>query len=125
MYRGVLFRAFLEGKFDSVETMQLYVTGFGLLAPLILVLIQAMQVVFPVLPGFFGCIVGSALFGWKGGFLCNYIGISTGSVMAFLLARKYGQQLLDYFCYLSGLTAMSTRGNNGCTDPSGFICNSG
>lgn len=142
----VLFKAYLEGKFKDVKTMQLYVAGFGIFAPLILVLIQAMQVVFPVLPGFFGCIVGAALFGWKGGFMCNYIGISIGSITAFFLAKKYGQPLIgkmfsgqkysrlsewatgsrfytlilflgmvlplfpdDYFCYLSGLTTMSTK----------------
>ena len=30
------------------------------------------------------------MFGAAGGFLCNYIGISAGSIMAFFLARKYG-----------------------------------
>ena len=90
----LLFKAYLKGKFDSVETMQLYVAGFGILAPVILVFIQAMQVILPVLPGFFGCIVGTALFGWKVGFWLNYIGISAGSIIAFLLAKKYGQPLV-------------------------------
>ena len=56
---AVLFKAYLDGKFDSVETLQGYIVGFGLLAPLILVTIQAMQVVIPVLPGFLGCVVGA------------------------------------------------------------------
>ena len=55
---AVLFRAYLDGKFDSAETLQQYIAGFGLLAPLILAFIQAAQVVLPVLPGFFGCIAG-------------------------------------------------------------------
>ena len=88
---AVLFRAYLDGKFDSAETLQQYIAGFGLLAPFILAFIQAAQVVLPVLPGFFGCIAGAVLFGWAGGFWCNYIGISAGSMIAFLLARKYGK----------------------------------
>ncbi|MCI9100790.1 MAG: TVP38/TMEM64 family protein [Lachnospiraceae bacterium] len=92
---AVLFRAYLDGKFDSAETLQQYIAGFGLLAPLILAFIQAAQVVLPVLPGFFGCIAGAVLFGWAGGFWCNYIGISAGSMIAFLLARKYGKGLVS------------------------------
>lgn len=90
----VLFQAYLDGKFDSVKTMQNYIAGYGTLGPLILTGIQALQVVIPVLPGFFGCAAGAILFGWAGGFWCNYIGISAGSIIAFLLARKYGQELV-------------------------------
>lgn len=84
----------MDGKFDSVETLQAYIAGFGPFAPVALVLIQAAQVVLPVLPGFLGCIIGAAMFGCAGGFWCNYIGISAGSILAFLLARKYGQELV-------------------------------
>lgn len=91
---ALLVKAYLDGKFDSVETLQTYVAGFGMLAPLVLTAIQAAQVVMPVLPGFFGCIVGAVMFGWFGGFWCNYIGISVGSILAFLLARRYGQELV-------------------------------
>ena len=87
---AVLFKAYLDGKFDSVETLQSYISGFGLLAPVVLTAIQALQVVIPVLPGFLGCIVGAVMFGWMGGFWCNYIGISVGSILAFLIARKFG-----------------------------------
>lgn len=91
----VLFKAYVDGKFDSVKTLQSYIKGFGILAPLVLIAIQAAQVVLPVLPGFLGCIVGAVMFGWAGGFWCNYIGISAGSIIAFLLARKYGQGLVS------------------------------
>ena len=91
---AVLFKAYLDGKFDSVETLQSYISGFGLLAPVVLVAIQALQVVIPVLPGFLGCIVGAVMFGWLGGFWCNYIGISVGSILAFLIARKFGKEIV-------------------------------
>ena len=92
---AVFFKAYMDGKFDSVETLQIYVKGFGTLAPLVLMAIQALQVVIPVLPGFLGCAVGALLFGCWGGFWCNYIGISVGSIIAFFLARKYGAPLVQ------------------------------
>ncbi len=88
---AALFKGYLDGEFHSVETLQRYVAGFGLLAPIILIMIQAGQVVVPVLPGFVGCAAGAALFGCMGGFWCNFIGISAGSILAFLLAKKFGR----------------------------------
>ena len=91
----ILAKAWLDGRFDSVETFQKYVAGFGLVAPLFLVAVQAAQVILPVLPGLFGCVVGTMMFGAAGGFWCNYIGISAGSIIAFGLARKYGSVLVS------------------------------
>ena len=87
-------KAYYDGKFDSVETLQEYIKQFGLFGPLVLTTIQALQVIIPVLPGFLGCIVGSISFGWFVGFLCNYIGISLGSIIAFFLAKKYGIKIV-------------------------------
>ena len=91
----ILAKAWLDGRFDSVETFQKYVAGFGLAAPLFLVAVKAAQVILPVLPGLFGCVVGTMMFGAAGGFWCNYIGISAGSIIAFWLARKYGSVLVS------------------------------
>lgn len=95
MLLAVMLKAYFDGKFNSVESLQEYVSGFGIFAPLILTIIQALQVVIPVLPGFLGCAVGAVMFGTIGGFLCNYIGISVGSVAAFALARRYGTKLVE------------------------------
>lgn len=95
VFAGVLLKAYFDGKFDSVETFQQYVQGFGLAAPLFLAAFQAAQVVLPILPGLLGCVVGALMFGCMGGFWCNYIGISAGSIIAFLLARKYGSGLVS------------------------------
>lgn len=90
-----ILKGYLDGHFRSIESMRAYVGEFGLFAPLILIVIQALQVVLPVLPGFLGCIVGAGMFGAMGGFLCNYIGISAGSVIAFLLAKRFGSGLVQ------------------------------
>lgn len=89
-----LVKIFLDGKVDSVESLQRYIQRFGILGPLVLTVIQAVQVVIPVLPGMVGSAVGAALFGTMGGFWCNYIGISLGSIIAYFLARKYGIEIV-------------------------------
>lgn len=81
---------FFGRRFDSIESLQAYINGFGIAAPLILTVFQAAQVVVPVLPGYLGCAAGAVAFGSVRGFWCNYIGISLGSVIAYFLARKYG-----------------------------------
>lgn len=83
-----------SGNFESVESLRSYLNGFGIMGPAVLTLIQALQVVLPVLPGFLGCIAGAALFGPIGSFLINYIGISAGSIAAYWLARIYGVRLV-------------------------------
>ncbi len=85
---------FFNQKFDSVETLQAYMKDFGIAAPLVLTLFQAIQVVIPVLPGYLGCAAGAVAFGSMSGFWCNYIGISAGSIIAYFLARKYGKNLV-------------------------------
>lgn len=87
-------RGWTSGSFSSVEALRHYIASYGVFAPIVLTLIQAMQVVLPVLPGWLGCIVGAALFGSAGGFWCNYIGISVGSIAAYFLARRYGAALV-------------------------------
>ncbi|MCI9583559.1 MAG: TVP38/TMEM64 family protein [Clostridium sp.] len=87
-------KAYMEGKFHSAGTLREYIAGFGMMGPFILGALQAFQVVIPILPGFIGCAAGALLFGCMGGFWCNYIGICAGSVIAFLIARRYGISLI-------------------------------
>lgn len=95
LFSGIfLFRAYLQGHFNSPESLRAYISAFGVFAPLILTVIQAIQVILPVLPGFLGCIVGAGMFGAAGAFWCNYIGISAGSIIAFFLARQFGTGLV-------------------------------
>ena len=92
---GLLAKAFMDKKFNSVESLQAYIDGYGAWGPLALTIFQLLQVIIPVLPGFLGCAAGSILFGPFVGFWCNYIGISAGSIISFFLARKFGQPLLQ------------------------------
>lgn len=86
----IMLKIVVGRRITSVEDMQGYIRGFGVMGPLVLTLFQAFQVVVPVLPGYLGCAAGAVAFGSVCGFVCNYIGISLGSITAFFLARKFG-----------------------------------
>lgn len=88
-------KAWVGGHFKSMDALRAYLESYGGWGPLILTMIQALQVVLPVLPGFLGCIVGAAMFGPAGGFWINYIGISAGSLIAYWLARRFGVSLVQ------------------------------
>ncbi len=90
----ILLKQFFNQKFDSVESFQNYMKGFGMAAPLILTVFQAVQVIVPVLPGYLGCAAGAVAFGSTTGFLCNYIGISIGSIISYFLAKRYGIDII-------------------------------
>ncbi|MBK5201300.1 MAG: TVP38/TMEM64 family protein [Spirochaetaceae bacterium] len=86
---------FKTNLFSSQLVIESFLKRFGILAPFVLVLIQAFQVVFPILPGGIGLLVGVLIFGPLQGFIYNYIGICIGSIMAFLLSKKYGTYLIE------------------------------
>ena len=90
-----LMYGFKRGIFSSSETLEKYIISLGLLAPIVCMIIQAIQVVIPILPGAIGCVVSVILFGPIWGFIINYLGISIGSIVAFLLSRKYGVKLIN------------------------------
>lgn len=83
-----------QGVFQSKDAFSNYIIRIGIWGPLIFILIQAIQVVLPITPGAFGCVVGVIAFGPFYGFLYNYIGIVIGSIAAFLLSKYYGVQLV-------------------------------
>lgn len=86
----VMIKGCLDGCFSSPEAFVDYIGNYGIMGPVVLTLIQMFQVVVPVVPGMVGCAAGAVLYGTVGGFICNYIGISAGSILAFWLARRYG-----------------------------------
>lgn len=79
-----------SGILTDEEHMAELLNRSGLLAPVLFVLLQAFQVVVPILPGSIGCAFGVVFFGTVWGFVYNYVGICTGSVLAFLVAKHYG-----------------------------------
>lgn len=85
---------FKNGIFTSKQMMEETVVGLGVMGPVLFMMVQAVQVVLPILPGGISCLAGVLLFGAVKGFLYNYIGICIGSILAFSLAKSCGRPLL-------------------------------
>jgi uncharacterized membrane protein YdjX (TVP38/TMEM64 family) len=83
-----------QGIFASKDSFNNYITTIGMWGPIFFILIQAIQVVIPILPGAIGCVVGVIAFGPIYGFIYNYVGICIGSIAAFLLSKNYGIYLV-------------------------------
>lgn len=90
----VLVRIILKNNITSVAEFQKFIQRFGAAGPLFLTLFQAFQVIVPVVPGYLGCAAGALAFGSSIGFLCNYIGISAGSIGAYFIARTFGLDVI-------------------------------
>lgn len=79
---------------SSKETLVLKMKEYGWIAPFVFILIQLVQVVFPVIPGGASCLVGVLAFGPIWGFIYNYIGLSIGSLVSFFISRKFGLPMI-------------------------------
>jgi uncharacterized membrane protein YdjX (TVP38/TMEM64 family) len=80
--------------FASTNSLQEFVAGFGSWSSLIFLGIQASQVVAGPVPAGPVIVAGSALFGFWEGLALSMAGIMAGSVLAFLLGRRFGLPLL-------------------------------
>lgn len=90
-----IIEGFRRGLFTSEEKLKIFLENQGGFAPIIFLLFQIVQVVIPVIPFSITLVVGILVFGAFKGFLYNYIGICIGSLIAFLLAKKYGDPILN------------------------------
>lgn len=84
-----------KGVFQSKEALQDFLTNYGGSATTLFLVLQAVQVVIPILPGGVSCLAGVLIFGPWLGFVLNYVGISLGSFVAFAMARNWGKPLLN------------------------------
>jgi len=81
--------------FYSQAVLGAFLTKSGLWAPIIFIVFQTVQVVFPILPGGIGLLGGILIFGPLTGFTYNYIGICLGSIIAFLISKHYGTPIIE------------------------------
>ncbi len=84
-----------KGYFTSIEALQELMHQTGLVAPLVFIVLQVIQVVFPIIPGGLGCLAGVLHFGAWDGFWYNYIGICIGSLIVFGISKRFGPSLIQ------------------------------
>lgn len=91
---GLSIWGYTQGIFTDQTKMEQLLSDCGIMAPVVFVIIQAVQVVIPILPGSIGCVFGVVFFGAVKGFIYNYVGICIGSIWAFLIARACGRDFV-------------------------------
>jgi uncharacterized membrane protein YdjX (TVP38/TMEM64 family) len=84
-----------SGVFTSPEALEHFVASAGVWGPLVFLFLQVVQVVIPIIPGGISNAVGVILFGPVMGFVYNYVSICTGSILVFLISRRYGMPVLQ------------------------------
>ena len=90
----VVLRRHLAFLFDA-GAVRSFVRGFGVWAPVALVVLQTLQVVVAPVPGQVLAAVAGYLFGPWWGTLYNMIGIALGSTAAFWLSRRFGRTYVE------------------------------
>jgi len=95
--------------FASKERVNDFVASFGPYAPFIFIGLQILQVLFAPVPGELTGFIGGYLFSMGPGFIYSTVGLSTGSLFAFFIARRLGmpfvrrfvgQQIMEKFDYV-------------------------
>ncbi len=87
---------FKENIFHSDDGLIHFIESCGIVAPIIFIFIQIIQVIFPIIPGGASCLAGVIAFGAFYGFIYNYIGLCLGSICSFFLAKIYGNKLIEF-----------------------------
>lgn len=82
------------GVFKDMNALRGLVGDNIILGPLIFILLQILQVVIPIIPGGISSAAGVLIFGPMMGFVYNYVGICIGSIIIFLLGRRYGKPFI-------------------------------
>jgi len=95
--------------FSNKDQVSVFIASFGPMAPLAFMGLQILQVLFAPIPGELTGFIGGFLFGAGPGFGYSTIGLSLGSLFAFLISRHFGlpfvrrfigQELMGKFDYL-------------------------
>jgi uncharacterized membrane protein YdjX (TVP38/TMEM64 family) len=76
------------------EFMHQILQRYGVLAPLVFIVIQALQVIIAPIPGDVTGVLGGFAFGQWLGFFYSTIGLTIGSLLAFWLGRRLGAQFV-------------------------------
>jgi uncharacterized membrane protein YdjX (TVP38/TMEM64 family) len=87
-------RQYVPFVFDARE-LRTWIDQFGRFAPLVFVLVQALQVIVAPIPGQIVALVAGYLFGPVQGTAYSLAGVLLGSAVAFSLAQRFGRPMVE------------------------------
>ena len=86
---------FLRTYFSDTDVIKAWVDDNYVLGIIVMTLLCALQVVIALIPGeLLEIAAGYAFGGWMGALICT-VGITLGSIIAILLARKFGRRFVE------------------------------
>jgi len=85
----------VQGYLNDPQKIKDFALGFGAIAPVILILFQAIQNILPLLPHEITAVATGFIFGSFLGSVYTLIGAFLGSLVVFVIARKYGKKLAE------------------------------
>ncbi len=83
----------IKAYFSQPEAIKTWVLGWGLAAPLVIILLQFFQTTISIIPSQVTTIVAGFLFGPLWGGIYSLIGATLGSEAIYSLSKKYGKKL--------------------------------
>ena len=83
--------------FSNRERLKEFIDSFGWYAPLIFIGLQALQVIAAPVPGELTGFIGGYLFGMGPGLACSTVGLTLGSLLAFMISRRLGMPFVSRF----------------------------
>ena len=89
----VIFSTSFETLFSDTHRIREFILSFGILSPLVFILLHALQVIIAPIPGQLVGLLGGYLFGVWLGTLYSIIGTVLGTFIVVSLARKFGEPL--------------------------------
>ncbi|MEK5289151.1 VTT domain-containing protein [Streptococcus sp. FSL R7-0212] len=89
--------AYRLGILNDRNALKDLVMAYPFWGPVIFIVVQIFQIVFPVIPGGLTTIAGFLIFGPIEGFIYNYIGIIIGSYLLFIIVKIYGRKFILLF----------------------------
>lgn len=95
---GLILYFLSQGYFTDSTKLQALLNQTGIFAPLLFILLQIFQVIIPIIPGGASSALGIVAFGPIWGFFYNYSGLVIGSILAFLLVKRYGKTFILKVC---------------------------
>jgi len=91
----ILFWKPLVQLLSNAENIGEFIRGFGILAPIIFIVIVILQVLFAPIPGQIAGLAGGYVFGAILGTVYSMIGLILGSFIVFFLSRKFGRPFVE------------------------------
>ncbi len=79
--------------FDQIK-LQEYISAYGVLAPIVLILIYILFSMFPIVPSTAAAIISVMVFGPVMGFVYSYIATVLGSIINFTISKRYGKKIV-------------------------------